>query len=224
MFPYRDKGNREPVAAVTITIAFLMVVIYLWDRQWGLFGPGITFADLTMRPREVVMTVTGQSGDAFSLVTVLTSIFLHGNLIHLFGNLIFLLVFGPGVENAVGASRFSLYYLLWGVAAAATQIYTDPMTNVPILGASGAIGGILGAYLLLFPGNKIEIVFPVLLFYTKEVSAWILLVIWFLFQVFVPVEGVANWAHAGGFLAGMLTVLLLGGRKRILKDRPELTG
>lgn len=204
---------------VTYTLVALNVIVYLWDRHWGLFGPNVVFADLTMQPREVVYALRGKE-DLFPLVTIFTSMFMHANLMHIVGNMIFLVVFGAGIEEALGASRFALYYILWGVAAALAQIYVNPSSSVPTLGASGAIGGVLGAYFLLFPTNKIEII-PIFIFLAFTVSAWILLGIWFLWQIFVPQTGVANWAHAGGFLAGMLTVLLLGGRKTILKGRED---
>lgn len=219
MFPIRDNALRQGLPIVTWTLAFLNVAIFLWDRQGHLFGQSIVFADLTMRPRSVVMAVMG-AGDRFALVTVFTSMFLHANIGHIVGNMIFLLVFGAGIEEAIGGLRFALYYLAWGVVAASAQIWVDPHSIVPTLGASGAIGGILGSYFLLFPGNKIEIVIPILAFLSFEVSAWILLGLWFLYQIFLPQDGVANWAHAGGFLAGMMTVLIMGGRSTILKDRP----
>jgi len=202
-------------------IVLLNVVIYLWDRQGSLFGPSVIFSDLTMRPREVVEALDG-FGDRFSLVTVFTSMFLHGGFTHIVGNLIFLIVFGPGVEEAIGSIRYALYYLAWGVAAAATHIYVDPGSTIPTLGASGAIGGVLGSYFLLFPGNKIEVFVPILAFLSFVVSAWVMLGLWFLYQILIPQQGVANWAHAGGFLAGMLTVLVMGGRDAILQGRdPE---
>jgi membrane associated rhomboid family serine protease len=141
--------------------------------------------------------------------------FLHGNLWHLIGNMIFLAVFGAGVEDAIGSVRYTLYYLAWGVAAAFAQIFVMPNSSVPVLGASGAIGGILGAYLLIYPTGKIELWIP-FIFTSLYVSAWVLLLFWFAWQVLIPQQGVANWAHAGGFLAGMLTVLIMGGRRTIL--------
>ena len=223
MIPLRDNQPRPSPSLVTWTLVLLNVVIYLWDRQGNPFGNSVAFADLAMRPREVVDTLKGFSADRFPFVTLFTSMFLHGSLAHIIGNMIFLTVFGPGVEEAIGSVRYALYYLAWGVAASTAQIYVDPASPIPTLGASGAIGGVLGAYFLLFPGNKIEIIVPILAFLAFEVAAWGLLGIWFLWQVFVPQEGVAQWAHAGGFLAGMLTVLVLGGRDAVLKGRdPEL--
>lgn len=209
---------KQRVAVVTWTLVLLNVIVFLWDRQGHIFGPGYVFADLSMRPREVVAAVMGRD-DKFPLVTLFTSIFLHANITHLVGNMIFLVVFGSGIEDALGSAWFAGLYLLWGFAASSAQIYVDPHSAVATLGASGAIGGIMGSYFLMFPGNKVEIFIA---FMSFEVSAWILLGLWFLWQIFGKQEGVANWAHAGGFLAGMVTILVLGGRKKLLKDRPDL--
>lgn len=218
MIPLRDVHRKQTAPHVTWALILLNVVIYVWDRQGDLFGPNVVFADLMMRPHEVVEAVKGY-GDHFPLVTIFTSMFLHANIMHIAGNMLFLMVFGSGVEEAIGSVRFALYYLAWGVAAAAAQVYVDPTTSVPTLGASGAIGGVLGAYFLLFPGNKIEILLPILAFWSIEVSAWLLLGLWFLWQILAPQDGVANWSHIGGFLAGMLTVLILGGRTAVLAGR-----
>ena len=210
--------HRPGLPIVAFVLAALNVVIYVWDRQGVLFGPSIVFADLGMRPREVASALWGMAhgstGDRFPLVTVLTAMFLHGGMLHLLGNLVFLLVFGAGVEEAIGSVRFALYYLGWGLAAAAAQIWVNPGSTVPTLGASGAIGGALGAYFLLFPASKIEIALP---FFDFEVPAYLLLGGWFLWQIFAPQEGVANWAHVGGFVAGMVTILVAGGRTAVLK-------
>lgn len=168
-----------------------------------------------MRPNAVVDAVSG--GNKFAPVTMFTSLFLHGNIAHLIGNMLFLLTFGEAIENALGSMRFTLYYIFWGIFAAATHIFVNPSSSVPTLGASGAIGGVLGAYFLLYPASKIEI----FVFVTTIVAdAWKLLGVWFLWQILVPVEGVANWAHAGGFMAGMATVLIMGGRNAVLRGRP----
>lgn len=221
MIPVRDNKSLKAPPLVTWTLVVLNVVIYIWDRQGNFLGPSVVFADLTMRPIEVVTWMKG-FGDPFPRVTIFTSLFLHGGIAHLLGNMIFLFVFGPAVEDAIGSTRYAFYYLFWGVAASAAQIYVDPVSQIPVLGASGAIGGVLGAYFLLFPANKIEIIVPLLAILTFQVTAWVLLGLWFLWQVLVPQEGVATWAHAGGFLAGMLTVLVMGGREAILKAQDAI--
>ncbi len=218
MIPIRDNRITKALPVVTWTIIALNVLVYLWDRQGHLVGPSITFADLAMRPRDVVMAVRGEE-PKFALVTILTSMFMHASLLHIVGNMLFLMVFGPGIEAALGSPRYALYYFAWGVSAAMAHIFVNSHSQIPVLGASGAIGGVLGAYFLLFPGNKIEIFVPLLAFLTFEVSAWVLLGLWFVYQILAPQQGVANWAHIGGFLAGMLTVLVMGGRSQILKGR-----
>jgi len=218
MIPIRDSHASKGAPVVTYTLIALNTLVYLWDRQWHLFGGNVAFADLTLRPNEV-LAAAHLHQDHFALLTVFTAMFLHANLMHLLGNMIFLLVFGPGVEQALGGNRFAFYYLFWGIVAAGTHIAVNPASSAPVLGASGAIGGVLGAYLLLFPGNRIEIMVPILLFLSFEMSAWVMLGIWFLWQILIPQNGVANWAHAGGFLAGMVTVLIMGGRKAVLRGR-----
>lgn len=217
MIPIRDNRYVRSAPAVTYTIIALNVLIYLWDRQGNPFGASTVFSDLAMRPNDVVAAIKG-TGDRFALVTLFTSMFLHGSLLHLLGNMLYLLTFGSGVEWGIGAWRYSLYYLFWGVAASFAQIFVDPHSTIPVVGASGAIGGVLGSYFLLFPGNRLEIIVPFVPV-PIEAYAWVLLGTWFLFQIFAKQEGVANWAHAGGFLAGMLTVIIMGGREKILRGR-----
>ena len=215
----KAEKTKEPIPVLTWTLILLNVIIYLWDRKFGFFGPGFVFSDLAMRPPEVISAVTG-GGDRFPVVTLFTSMFLHGGFLHLLANMMFLAVFGPPVEQAVGPWRFVLYYLAWGVFAALCQIYASPIRNLPTLGASGAIGGVLGCYFLLFPSNRLHVL--ILGIWEIETKAWVLLGLWFLYQIFVPQEGVATWAHVGGFLAGMVTVLVIGGRDAILRQHPEL--
>lgn len=215
MIPIRDNILTRDKAILVWTLVGLNVFIYLWDRNFALTGPSTAFADLAMRPKQLVLTLTG-SGDSTAVAKVFTSMFLHGSLVHLIGNVIFLIVFGPAVEKAIGGARFALYYLFWGVVAAGVHTFVNPTSDMPTLGASGAIGGVLGAYFMLFPGSKVEIF---VLFYPVVVASWILLGGWFVFQVVFPQPGVAHWAHVGGFLAGMVTVLVLGGREKVLKGK-----
>lgn len=217
MIPIRDNQLSRYLPWVTYTLIGLNILIYLWDRQLQVFAPGVVFGDLAMRPREVALALK-PGGDQFALVTMFTSLFLHANLVHIIGNMLFLLTFGPGVEEAIGAKRFAFYYVIWGILAGATHVFVDPSSPIPTVGASGAIGGVLGAYFLLFPVNKIQILIP-FVFIPLEASAWVFLGLWFLWQIFVPQQGVANWAHAGGFMAGMAIILLMGGRQKIIGNR-----
>lgn len=218
MIPIRERGRLREFPYVTYTLAILLVVIYLWDREWSFFGERIVFTDLAVRPVDVIRALYG--GDKEPLITLFTSAFLHGNLLHLLTNIIFLLVFAPRVEVYFGAMRFALYYLFWGVIAALTQTVVMPDSGIPMLGASGAIAGVMGCYLLLFPGALIEVLIPPFIFWSFYVRAWIMLTLWFVLQIFSPQIGVANWAHAGGFLAGMVTVMLTGNRERARRLHP----
>jgi len=218
--PLRDKQQSRHLPVVTLTLVALNVLIFLWDRQWVITAPNIVFADLAMRPKSVITAISG-GADKFPVATLFTSLFMHGNWAHLLGNLIFLMVFGPAIEDTITSWRFALYYFAWGILAAFAQIYVNPDSSTPTLGASGAIGGVLGVYFLLFPTTVIELLIFPFVFRPIPVTAWKLLLFWFLFQILVPREGVANWAHVGGFLAGMLTVLAMGGRNQILKQQPN---
>jgi len=213
MIPIRDSAHSREIPLVTYTLIGLNCLIYAWDRGWGAAGHVNTFGDLTMRPNDIVSVLHG--GDPALLSTLFTAMFLHGSLLHLIGNMLFLLAFGENVEHALGGVRFMLYYLFWGLVAWAAHIWVGPHSQVPTLGASGAIGGVLGCYFLLFPSHKITFIVPPLIFLPFRLAAWIILGFWFVFQIVLPQEGVANWAHAGGFLAGMLTVLIMGGPGKV---------
>jgi membrane associated rhomboid family serine protease len=151
------------------------------------------------------------------LLTLLTSMFLHGSLFHLLGNMLYLWIFGNNIEDRLGPVRFPLFYLLSGIAAALTHILFQPGSRVPMIGASGAIAGVLGAYWLLFPRARVK-TFVFLVFYIDVVPipAAIVLGLWFLAQVLnVGMGGGVAWfAHIGGFLSGLLLIRLALGRNR----------
>ena len=216
MVPIRDdlKTNEKPW--VTYTLIALNIIIYLWDRSGAINGSGVVFSDLAMRPAEIIDVLKGK-GEPTNLTTLFTMLFLHANLTHIVGNMLFLLTFGGRVEEIFGPVRYALYYVFWGIVASAAHIAFLPTSTIPTLGASGAIGGVLGAYFLLFPGNRIQFTILPFFFITFTIVAWIMLAFWFVFQILLPQEGVANWAHAGGFAAGMITVLILGGRANLLR-------
>lgn len=156
-------------------------------------------------------------------VTIFTSMFLHANFLHIGGNMLYLWIFGNNIEDVLGHTRFLIFYLLAGVAAAAAQVLTDPMSKIPMVGASGAIAGVLGAYIVLFPRARVTSL--VIVFYFIQVTAlpaYIVLGFWIILQVINSLimvatgyngGGVAVLAHVGGFSAGVVMILLLGGRK-----------
>ncbi len=153
------------------------------------------------------------------ILTIFTSMFLHGGLLHLLGNLLYLWIFGDNVEDAMGRVKFFLFYLLCGVGAAAAQIFSGPPVAIPMIGASGAIAGVLGAYLVLFPRSQVLTLIPIFFFLRLiYLPAILLLGLWFLLQVFsaaiggVQAGGVAWFAHIGGFVGGL--VLVFGFKRR----------
>lgn len=216
MVPLRDDLTTKERPWVTYTLIALNIIIFVWDRLGSLNGSGIVFSDLAMIPTEIIAALQGK-GTAANLTSLFTMLFLHASQMHLVGNMFFLYTFGGRVEEVLGPFRYAIYYIFWGIVASAVHIAFLHDSTVPTLGASGAIGGVLGAYFLLFPGNRIQFTILPFVFFTFSLVAWVVLGLWFVFQIAVPQEGVANWAHAGGFAAGMLTVLILGGRVKLLK-------
>ena len=152
-------------------------------------------------------------------LTIFTSMFLHGGLLHLGGNMLYLWVFGNNIEDAMGHGRYLLFYLACGVAAALTMAFVSPYSLIPMVGASGAISGVLGAYVLLYPRAKVRVIVPLgILFYPFRVGAIWVVGFWFALQLFNAVmsdatqPGVAWWAHVGGFVVGLaLTPVLKSG-------------
>ena len=181
-----------------------------------MFGSSTAFADLALRPDEITKILIGASSDFTDLGKLFTAMFMHGSIAHLVGNMLFLMTFGPNVEASFGSSRFAFYYVFWGIVAFVAQIFVDPHSKGAVLGASGALGGVLGAYFLLFPGNRIKVLIPPIFWWTFDLSAFWLLGVWFVMQIIWPQDGVATWAHAGGFMAGMFIVLVMGGRQKVL--------
>jgi membrane associated rhomboid family serine protease len=158
-------------------------------------------------------------------VTVFTAMFMHGSILHLAGNMLFLWIFGNNVEDSLGPVKFVLFYLLGGIAAAALQIAIDPGSNVPNLGASGAVAGVLGGYLLLFPRARVITVIFIIFFFTiVELPAVLILGFWFVQQVLFgyfdlatagnEAGGVAYFAHIGGFAFGLLAIKLFADERK----------
>jgi membrane associated rhomboid family serine protease len=154
-------------------------------------------------------------------LTIFTAMFMHGGLMHLTGNMVFLLIFGNNIEDALGRVKYIAFYLLCGVIAAFAQVFANPNSIIPTLGASGAIAGALGAYLVLFPHARVNTLFFVFLIFTARIPAWVLLGFWIVSQFFSQYTealkvgaahgksgGVAYLAHIGGFIAGMILIKL----------------
>lgn len=152
--------------------------------------------------------------DPINILTPLFSIFLHGSWMHLLGNMLFLWVFGRNIEDTMGHGRYLAFYLICGIVACLAQIASDPASPVPTVGASGAISGVMGAFLLLYPNVRVKMFFFIVI---ADIRAWMVLIYWFLLQVFEGLatvgpmrtevsSGVAVWAHVGGFLTGLVLI------------------
>jgi membrane associated rhomboid family serine protease len=195
-----------------------------WFYDWGAV-PACISDSLGLTPNVDARDLTGVCGVNHALPSVFTSMFMHAGWLHILGNMLFLWVFGDNVEDALGHVRYLVFYLVVGLAATATQIALSMDSLVPGIGASGAIAGVMGAYLVMFPRARIAVFIPLFFFLgAPYIPAAALIGIWFLMQLFTGVaslgqaasdSGVAWWAHVGGFLAGVLLVnLFLVGRRR----------
>src|SRR6056297_4302260 len=204
MFPIRDHNPSGRTPYVTYALIALNVLIFL--SYWSLFSDQralmLFFDDWAMVPAKVT-----QAGNYTGL---LTSMFLHGGVMHLVGNMLFLWIFGDNMEDRMGHLPYLGFYIASGLAASVAQILGGPGSMIPTVGASGAIAGVMGGYLLLFPRARVDILlFFIIIIRIIPVPAWLMLGIWFGIQVFSGVGadtrlgGVAYWAHAGGFVAGL---------------------
>ncbi|HEX8139557.1 MAG TPA: rhomboid family intramembrane serine protease [Pyrinomonadaceae bacterium] len=217
MFPIRSREPRYHIAFVTGALITCNLLAFFYELMQGDDLPGLIRV-LGLRP--ALFTWYWWTGSIYVWLPFVTSMFLHGGWLHLAGNMLFLWVFGAGVEERLGHGRFTVLYLLAGLAASLTQISMSPDSPVPVIGASGAIAGVLGAYLFLFPRARVLtlifiIIFPLLI----DLPAVALLVIWFANQLLAGVAsletgealygGVAYWGHIGGFVAGAILGLLL---------------
>jgi membrane associated rhomboid family serine protease len=240
MFPIRDDNPQilKPYA----TIAIIAVNVAVWIFAQGLGTEPLlsgSVCRLGLIPGELLQTVDAGTrfqvgpgmfcvlGDSSSWYTAITSMFSHGGWFHIIGNMWFLWIFGDNVEDSMGHGRFIIFYLLCGLAAAAVQIAVNPESAIPMVGASGAIGGVMGAYVLLFPRVHVHMLIILGFFITRfAVPAIFMLGYWFLVQLLSGFStigaqggGVAFWAHIGGFVAGALLILVFRDA-RLLAQHP----
>ena len=205
MFPIRDHNPSSGVPYVTYALIAANIGVFL--SYVGLLGDERALLELFWTWGAVPVKITHGVG----FEGLVTSMFLHAGLMHLAGNMLFLWIFGDNLEDTMGHFGFAMFYLASGLGAVALQIAVAPMSEVPMIGASGAIAGVMGGYLLLFPRARVDVlVIIVIIFKVFPLPAWIMLALWFALQVLGgavnPVDGggVAHWAHAGGFIAGLV--------------------
>lgn len=228
MIPLRDNIPSRRTPVMTVGLIAVNILVFLnqamlpsqeaagFIKLYGLIPLEISSGDLLVQHPVPLYA------------TIFTSMFVHGGLFHLGGNMLYLWIFGDNVEDRMGRLKFPIFYLLSGVGAAAAQIWADPASKIPMVGASGAISGVLGAYLFLFPNARVLTLIP-LGFFSRvvEIPAVVVLGFWIIVQVLNGVMtlgaqagGVAWLAHVGGFVAGLVMVIPFAGRrKRLWEDQ-----
>ncbi|MBW6418263.1 rhomboid family intramembrane serine protease [Celeribacter sp. PS-C1] len=204
MFPIRDHNpSRRPAfvtyALIAVNIAVFMAMLPSYGNERALLQ---IYSDWALLPARI------SYGDGY--FTFFTSMFMHGGFLHIAGNMLFLWIFGDNLEDEMGHLRYLGFYLTCGLAAGLAQYLADPSSRVPMVGASGAIAGVMGGYLLLFPKARVDVLFIFIIFFKVfPMPAWIMLGLWFGLQVVAEMGstgagGVAHLAHIGGFIAGVV--------------------
>lgn len=239
MFPYRDENVTQRTPYMTVTLIAINILAWLFIQGAGQPLPlaesvcnrGLIAAELTERARPGTsfemdrrLGLTCYTDPGRQPLNLVSSMFLHGSWLHLLGNMWFFWIFGNNIEDSMGHARFVVFYLLTGFAAALTQVLMNPGSLVPMVGASGAISGIMGGYLVLYPRVRVFALVPLIFVMTTvALPAWAMLAYWMVLQFFGVLEsvgsdggGVAFWAHVGGFFAGVVLIKLFARRDYIL--------
>ncbi len=218
MFPLRDTQPSYSKPVVTVILIVVNILVFLYEASLGEFEQNAFIATYGLVP------------DNFHFVNVLTSMFLHGGWLHVLGNMWFLWIFGDNIEDILGHGKYIVFYLLCGIAAGMTQTLFTPGSRVPMVGASGAIAGVMGAYLVKFPRSQIRtLLFIVFFITTFDVPAWVMLIYWFGIQLLNGVGtvgssaasqgGTAFLAHVGGFVTGIVLVYLMRPQERYMRRK-----
>ncbi len=218
MIPLKDNVPTRTFPIITATLVVVNILVFVWPLTISNgFGQAL-IGKYAFVPRELLVSI-GSRPDLlpYNVLTIFTSMFLHGGVLHLAGNMLYLWIFGNNVEDAAGHGRYLTFYLCSGLAACAAQFSIDPASAVPMIGASGAVSGILGAYLLLFPKAKVKTLIFIFVFVTTvDIPAMLLLTVWFFVQVlFSHGQGVAWFAHIGGFIFGLVFIKIFTLGKRV---------
>ena len=241
MFPYHDENKTLRPAYVTMALVAINVAVWVFVQGAGAATPlASSVCNYGLIPGELLQTVPAGArfpmGERLVCVTdtgpeyfnLISSMFLHGGWAHLLGNMWFLWLFGNNIEDSMTRGRFVLFYLIFGLAAAMAQVVADPNSAIPMVGASGAISGVMGAYLVLFPRVRVYTFVPLFVVMTTlALPAWVMLLYWMALQFLGTIGstlnegegGVAFWAHIGGFVAGVLLVKLFASRDHLEAHR-----
>jgi len=228
VIPLKDNIPTRTFPIITMGLIFVNIIVFLWQHlALHATAGAMLYTSYGLVPREVVASLTARHDLLpYNIMTVFTSMFLHGGFLHIIGNMLYLWIFGNNIEDRLGHMGYLLFYLLSGVCAAAFQILYDPSSEVPMIGASGAVSGILGAYLLVYPHARIKTLLIIVIFIkVVDIPAILLLTVWFFMQfLYSNVDGIAWYAHVGGFIFGLLFALLFlfrgKGRKAVRTSGP----
>jgi membrane associated rhomboid family serine protease len=225
MIPLRDDQPSFSTPFINYFLIVLNVLVFLWELSVGHRALNGLLMEFGVVPHHTIAVLTGQSydGPATAILPIFTAMFLHGSFVHVGGNMLFLWIFGDNVEDYLGHFRYLLFYLMSGVAASVTHILLNADSRAPVIGASGAIAGVMGAYFILYPKARVLVWFPPIFFF--HVPAWLVLGYWFLVnflsgtatsisETTQPSNGIAFWAHVGGFVAGILMI-------KVFSERPH---
>jgi membrane associated rhomboid family serine protease len=221
LLPLNDDNPNQRFPAINWLLIALNIAVFIYEIRLAQQGQlEASMQDWALIPRQITTSLNPEHG-----LDLIRSMFLHGGWLHLLGNMLFLFIFGDDVEDAFGSFRYLVFYLSCGLIASLAQVVLTPYTTAPVIGASGAIAGVLGAFLLLFPGARIRTLFWfIIVLKVIRIPAALLLGGWFLFQFaqiyFAPAigiidQGVAYAAHVGGFIGGLLITLALRTRNRV---------
>jgi len=225
MIPLRDNAPRYSAPFVTVAIIVVNVLVFFYQLTLDAYSLGYFVQQMGIVPLRFAGWVVGRVPTEAALLPYFTSMFVHGGWLHIIGNMWFLWIFGDNIEDQLGHFRYLLFYLGCGLVAGFAQTFLSIYSRVPSVGASGAIAGVMGAYLILFPRARVLTLVPFFLIFTVEIPAVVMLFYWILMQVLSGVAslgaetastgGTAWWAHVGGFLSGIILAKLMGRRPQL---------
>ena len=210
MIPLKDDNPTSGRPVVTYFLIGICVVVFFMQLGSESYRTGQLFYSYGLIP-SVLMGHDQLPMDFYAVpayVTIFSSMFMHGGFMHLIGNMLYMWIFADNIEDNLGPKKFIVFYLLCGIGAAMTQVLADPSSRVPMIGASGAIGGVLGAYIINYPKAKVLVLIPLgFFFFSQKIRALYVLGFWFILQFISSGGGVAYAAHIGGFVSGMILIL-----------------
>lgn len=223
MIPLRDDAPRYSAPFVTVALIAVNILVFVYQISLDPFSLEHFVYQNGVVPLRFAGYVVGRVPADAAIPPLLTSMFLHGGFLHLLGNMWLLWIFGDNLEDQLGHFRFLVFYLACGMAASFAHIFINLPSRLPSVGASGAIAGVMGGYLLLFPGARVLTLVPFFLIFTVEIPAVVMLFYWIAVQILSGLTGLATptvqnqggvawWAHIGGFFAGMALVKMMGRR------------